>query len=75
MSHGSASWMLKYPPERFRKGQKGEWTGKTTYGEGVSHWRKFIRLCQQLHRTGVLYSVEYIDMGGHCRALVEWSTP
>lgn len=64
MSQGSASWKLPYPDST--------WKRSGYFSNDKSAWTRFIRLCKQLKRKKIEYSVFYIDMGKHCRALVEW---
>lgn len=85
-STGSANVFLPYPDVvrygwkrayRFTDGgieRDGLYRDRKTPRESPSHWRKFINLCKMLKRTGADYSVEFIDMGEHCRAFVKWRT-
>lgn len=77
MSTGHASLMLAYPEIAWRRRRYYDKNAPSIYVAGkrveLSQWRKLIRLCTTLKRTGAEYTVEYLDMGKHCRALVKWT--
>lgn len=78
MTRGTASWLLPYPPTVRTYSCKAMLLDAQKFigaRNDKSPWRKFINLCKQLKRTRCEYSITYVDMGEHCRVLIEWVAP